>query len=192
MATPSAKRRPTLETERLVLRPFELGDAPRVKLLAGDREIAATTARIPHPYEAGMAEAWIGTHQEDFEKGTAVNFAITLKGTSELVGAIGLIVNRDHENAEMGYWIGKSYWNQGYCTEAARAVLQYAFGEQRLHRVFAHHFSHNIASGRVMQKLGMRHEGRRRQHVKKWGQFIDSEMYGILRNELESDQSPGR
>ncbi|HUI05830.1 MAG TPA: GNAT family N-acetyltransferase [Verrucomicrobiae bacterium] len=174
-----------------MLRPFELSDAPRVKLLAGDREIAATTARIPHPYEPGMAEAWIGTHQEDFEKGTAVNFAITLKDTSELMGAIGLIVNRDHENAEMGYWIGKPYWNRGYCTEAARAVLQYAFDELRLNRVFAHHFSHNIASGRVMQKLGMRHEGRRRQHVKKWGQFIDSEMYGILRNEFDSAGRPG-
>ena len=176
MAIPSAKKRPTLETERLVLRPFEPGDAPRVKLLAGEREIAATTARIPHPYEEGMAEDWIAMHQEDFEKGVTINFAITL--------------NRDHENAEMGYWIGKPYWNHGYCTEAARAVLHYAFAELRLNRVFAYHFSHNTASGRVMKKLGMRHEGRRRQHVKKWGQFIDSEMYGILRNEFESTGRP--
>ena len=190
MAIPSAKTRPTLETERLVLRPFEPGDASRVQLLAGEREIAATTVRIPHPYEDGMAEDWIATHQDDFEKGVSVNFAITLKDTSELVGAIGLMLNRDHENAEMGYWIGKPYWNHGYCTEAARAVLHYAFAELRLNRVFAHHFSRNTASGRVMQKLGMRHEGRRRQHVKKWGQFIDSEMYGILRNELESTGRP--
>ena len=186
MAIPSTKSRPTLETERLVLRPFVPGDAPRVKLLAGERDIAATTVRIPHPYEEGMAENWIATHQEDFERSVSVNFAITLKGTAELIGSIGLILNRDHENAELGYWIGKPYWNRGYSTEAARAVLRYAFATLRLNRVFAHHFSHNTASGRVMQKLGMRHEGRRRQHVKKWGQFIDSELYGILQSEFQS------
>jgi RimJ/RimL family protein N-acetyltransferase len=185
LATPSAKKRPSVETERLVLRPFELSDAPRVKLLAGDRDIAATTLNVPHPYEDGMAEKWIGSHQERFDKEEEVVFAITLKAGGELIGAIGLILKRDHEKAELGYWIGKPYWGRGYCTEAARAVLRYAFTDLRLNRVHAYQFRHNPASGRVMQKLGMRHEGRLRQHVKKWGQFVDNELYSILRSEFE-------
>jgi len=155
-----------------------------VQLLAGDRAIAATTALIPHPYEDGMAEQWIGTHQERFEKGEGVEFAIALKTNRELVGAIGLGLHWKDEYAILGYWIGKPYWSNGYCTEAARAVLQYAFDELRLNRVYAHHLRHNPASGRVMQKIGMLHEGRLRQHVKKWGEFLDVEVYGILRSEF--------
>ena len=108
-------------------------------------------------------------------------FAIVLKDDATLVGAMGLIVNRDHENAELGYWIGKPYWNQGYATEAAQAVVDYAFTALRLRRVFAHHFSRNVASGRVLKKIGMHHEGRLRQHVKKWDRFEDLDTYGIVR-----------
>ncbi len=183
LETSSVKKRPTLESERLVLRPFDLSDAPRVQLLAGDRAVAATTKNIPHPYEDGMAETWIGGHQERFEKGQLVNFAIVLKHGGELIGAIGLGLSLAQENAELGYWIGKPYWGRGYCTEAARAVLRYAFTELRLNRVHAHHWSNNPASGRVMQKIGMRHEGHLRQHAKKWGEFLDVEAYGILRSE---------
>lgn len=168
----------------MALRPFELSDAARVQLLAGDRAIAATTKNIPHPYEDGMAEAWIGSHQERFKKGQEAVFAIVLKDTGQLIGAIGLVLNLPQELAELGYWIGKEYWGCGYCTEAGYAVLRYAFGELRLHRVHAHHFSHNPASGRVMQKLGMCHEGRLREHIKKWEQFFDVEAYGILRSEM--------
>ena len=185
MPIPSTKKRPSVETERLILRPFELGDAPRVKLLAGDRDIAAMTLNVPHPYEDGMAEKWIGSHQERFEKGEEAIFAITLKTSGELIGAIGLILKLNHEKAELGYWIGKPYWGHGYCTEAARAALRYAFTEGGLNRVHAYHFRHNLASGRVMQKLGMKYEGRLRQHVKKWGQFVDNELYSILRSEFD-------
>jgi [ribosomal protein S5]-alanine N-acetyltransferase len=86
----------------------------------------------------------------------------------------------------LGYWIGKPYWGRGFCTEAARAVLRYAFTELGLNRVHAYHFHHNPASGRVLQKIGMTHEGLLRQHVKKWGQFIDNELYSILRSEFEN------
>jgi len=184
LAISSVKNRPTLETQRLILRPFTLSDAPRVQLLAGDRNVARTTKNIPHPYEDGMAEAWIGLHQERFEEGKEVVFAINLKESGELIGAIGLVLNLSQEIAELGYWVGKPYWGRGYCTEAARAVLHFAFTELRLNRVHAHHLTHNPASGRVMQKIGMRHEGHLRQHVKKWGEFFDVETYGILRPEF--------
>jgi RimJ/RimL family protein N-acetyltransferase len=189
LKTSFPKNRPTLETERLFLRPFELSDASRVQLLAGDRAIAATTKNIPHPYEDGMAEQWIGAHQERFERGQEAVFAIVLKDGSDLIGAIGLNLNLKQENAELGYWIGKAYWGCGYCTEAGHVVLRYAFDELHLHRVHARHLGHNPASGRVMQKLGMRHEGRQREHVKKWDEFYDVEAYGILCSELPEPTS---
>jgi RimJ/RimL family protein N-acetyltransferase len=177
---------PTLTTERLLLRPFSMDDAPAVKDLAGEYEIAATTANIPHPYEDGMAEAWIGTHQEAFEKGEAVSFAIALRSGGQLLGAIGLGINQANSLAEMGYWIGKPYWNRGYCTEAAGAVLEYAFSELGLNRVQARHMTKNPASGRVMQKIGMQYEGRLRQQIKRWEAFEDAEMYAILREDYRS------
>jgi RimJ/RimL family protein N-acetyltransferase len=67
---------PTLETPRLLLRPFTVADAPEVHRLAGEREVASTTLHIPHPYEEGMAEHWIGTHQEQYARGEGVHFAI--------------------------------------------------------------------------------------------------------------------
>ena len=178
------KQRPTLETSRLLLRPFTLADAPDVQRLAGDREIAATTLSIPHPYEAGMAEAWIGTHQEKFEQGILANFAIVLRAEATLVGAVGLQINPQDARAELGYWVGRPFWNRGYCSEAAQAVMAYGFDELGLHRIHACYFAHNPASGRVMERVGMRYEGRLRQHARKWGEFVDVVVHGILRSEF--------
>ena len=182
--------RPSLATERLLLRPFSLSDANDVQRLAGDRAIADTTINIPHPYEDGMAEEWIGKHQETFDQGKGVTFAITTKANGALVGAISLMSVSAGHQAEMGYWVGKPYWNEGFCTEAANAVLRYAFEQMGLVRVHAIHFSRNSASGRVMQKVGMKHEGRRAHHVRKWGVFEDLDLYGILREDWEKTTGP--
>lgn len=172
---------PTLETDRLRLRPFTAADAAEVQRLAGDRAIADTTLNIPHPYEDGAAEAWIGTHEEQFASGRGANFAIALRSDGRLLGSISLMgIDALHGHAELGYWIGKDHWGQGYCTEAGRAVLRYAFGTLGLHRVHAHHLVRNPASGRVLRKLGMRSEGCMRQHVKRWDVHEDIELYGIL------------
>ncbi len=183
------KERPTIETERLVLRPFTLDDAGEVQRLAGDKAIAATTLRLPHPYEDGVAEEWIGTHQEKFEKDELVNLAIAHRRDGHLIGAIGLTVNRDFENAELGYWIGKEFWRQGYCTEAARAVVGYGFEQMGLHKIHANHFKGNPASGSVMRKVGMSAEGVLREHVKKWDRFVDIVCYAILADEYVTSRS---
>ncbi|NEP60397.1 MAG: GNAT family N-acetyltransferase, partial [Symploca sp. SIO2G7] len=91
----------------------------------------------------------------------------------------------ENANAELGYWIGVLYWSKGYCTEAAKAVVQYGFEVIGLHRIQAAHFPHNPASGRVMQKIGMSYEGYRRQHILKWGKFEDLELYGILKSDWQ-------
>jgi ribosomal-protein-alanine N-acetyltransferase len=178
--------RPTIETERLVLRPFRLEDAPEVQRLCSAREIAAGTLTIPHPYPDGAGAAWIDSHAEAFERDKAVDLAIVLLADGALVGAIGLALERDQGRAELGYWIGVPYWRRGYATEAARSVLDYAFAEEGLNRVYAFHFTNNPASGRVLQKIGMTHEGTRRGHTLKWGEYLDSEAYAILRADWQA------
>ena len=177
--------RPTIETERLVLRPFRLDDAPDVRRLCSAREIAAATLAIPHPYPEGAAEAWIARHGNTAD---AVDLAIKRRDDGALVGAIGLQFERAHSRAELGYWIGVPYWGNGYATEAATAVLRGAF-ELGLNRVFAFHFTNNPASGRVLDKIGMTHEGTRRKHSLKWGEYLDSEAYAILRSEWLDDRA---
>lgn len=176
---------PQLTTERLILRRFTNADAAAVMRLAGDRAIADTTLSIPHPYEAGMAEEWIGTHQDAFDRKQGVTFAIVRRADGALVGAISLMEMVQGHQAELGYWIGMPYWSQGYCTEAGRTLLRYAFTDLALMRVHARRLTRNPASGRVLQKIGMRHEGCRRQHAKKWDQFEDVDLYGVLKQEWE-------
>lgn len=174
---------PILTTERLVLRPFTLADAPGVHKLAGRFEIADTTMNMPHPYPDGAAESWIGTHQKTWELGSGLTLAITLKDSGQLIGAIGLTINKDHHRAEMGYWVAVPYWGRGFCTEAARALLDYGFTGPKLNKIYATHLARNPASGKVMQKIGMKYEGCLRQHVKKWDKFEDLSYYGTLRSE---------
>jgi len=175
---------PTLQTERLLLRPFTLVDAAEVQRMAGDYDVASVTGNIPHPYEDGMAEAWINTQQPNYEAGTQATFAITSRSEGILIGAIGLIVNLQHQRAEMGYWVGKEHWNKGYCTEAASVVVRFGFEQLNLRRIEATHLARNPASGRVMQKIGMRQEGYFRQHIFKWGVFEDLVIYGLLPSDL--------
>jgi len=183
---PLMSEQPTIQTDRLILRPFTVDDAPHVQRLAGDRAVAETTLLIPHPYPDGAAEQWIGTHEAAFEKGEGVVFAITGRTDGALLGAISLDIRAAHHRAEMGYWIGRPYWNRGYATEAAAAMLDYAFNRLELNRIHAEHFSQNLASGRVMDKIGMKREGVFRRHMFRWGRFVDAVLYGILRSEYDN------
>jgi RimJ/RimL family protein N-acetyltransferase len=177
---------PILETERLLLRPFHLSDATIVQKLAGDKRIASTTFNIPNPYPDGGAEEWIATHESKYLEGKGVVYAITLKKSGDLIGAISLAILSEHNQAELGYWVGVPYWNQGFCTEAGRAILEYGFETKGLNRIHACYLSRNPASGRVMEKLGMSHEGKRRQHVLKWGVYEDLELKGIIQSDWEN------
>jgi len=180
----------TLRTERLILRPFSLVDAPHVMRLAGDRRVYETTLLIPYPYEEGIAESWISTHQAVFYEERGAIFAICLTNGS-LIGAISLSRAGPFNKAELGYWIGPEYWNCGYCTEAAKAMLKYGFSELGYHKISARHFVGNQSSGRVMQKAGMVREGVLRDEVMKDGRFVSVVLYGILRSSQNGTSAAG-
>ena len=96
------------------------------------------------------------------------------------MGAISLDLNLEHKRAELGYWVGLPFWGRGYATEAGRAMLDYGFDEIGLNRIEALYLLRNPASGRVLDKLGMMHEGVRRQHIIKWGVPEDVGLYAVL------------
>lgn len=173
----------TLETTRLILRSYQQRDIPALVRLAGAREVAATTLRIPHPYTEENAREYLELCRAESEAGPVTRFAITLRDTGEFVGGIGFRLELDHQRGELGYWIGVPYWGHGYATEAGRVMLDYGFDVLGLYRIYASHVTGNDASGRVLLKIGMQYEGRMRAHIRKWDQFQDLECYGVLKSD---------
>ena len=172
------------ENRRLLLRPLEQRDIPALVRLAGAREIAATTMKFLIPTRKTTRRN-SSPAREEFRSGRSVAFAIAMSPERELCGVVGMHMTHAHQRAELGYWIGVPFWGRGYATEAARAVVAFGFEMLGLNRIYAHHFAGNAASGRVLEKIGMRHEGRSRQHIQKWDRFIDLENYGLLRMSLQ-------
>ncbi len=173
----------TLTTGRLLLRPLRDEDGPRLAELANDRQVAEGTLALPFPYTRLHAEHFIRHEREERVKASFFACAIERREDGQLIGVIGLTFQADHRRAELGYWLGVPYWNQGYVTEAGRAMLDYGFGVLGLNRVFASHYTSNPASGRVMQKLGMHQEGVLRQHLVRFDIPRDVVVYGLLRSE---------
>ncbi len=173
-----------LETERLLLRRLELGDADRVEELASDYELAKTTLTVPHPYPVGSAADFIRSMWEAEDSGL-VAFAIVEKESESLVGIINIKQTLAYKRGELGYWVGRPFWGKGYGTEAARAVVEFGFKELGLNKVFAGAFADNPGSWRIMEKVGMKHEGTWRQHAMRDGRFVDLAYYGVLREDYE-------
>jgi|TARA_B100000809_G_C14902444_1_gene446755 RimJ/RimL family protein N-acetyltransferase len=158
-----------------------MSDAPDIQRLAGDRDVASTTRDIEHPYEDGMAEKWIKSCHDKTNSGESINFAITLATDGSFLGVIGIHPEETGKQAELGYWVGKPYWNQGYATEAVKAVVHHCFTNLEHDRVYAAHFTRNPSSGRVMQKAGMLYEGSQLGPTVKWGVVENLELYGMTR-----------
>lgn len=182
---------PVIDTARLRLRPFTLDDAAEVQRYAGDFDVARMTTSIPFPYEDGMAEQWIGTHKTALASGSELVWAIEHVEDERLVGAIGVTLDQELLAGEVGYWVGKPYWNQGYATEATMAIVVFGFEELGLHRLYARHFTDNPASGRVMEKAGMQYEGTLRHVYRNGDDWRDFAHYSILEDEYAADEYDG-
>jgi ribosomal-protein-alanine N-acetyltransferase len=152
---------PTLETERLVLRPFRLDDAGAVAMHVGNWKVARMLSRVPHPYSRAMAEEWIASQDADWQSGEEITFCIELEG--EAAGSISLR-RREERVYILGYWLGEPWWGTGYATEAARCTVHFAFEELGAEKLTARHFLDNPASGRVLEKCGFRYTGEGTEH----------------------------
>lgn len=171
----------------MILRPFELTDAEAIQRYAGDPDVATSTISIPHPYPDAAAEEFIAFTKEAAVAGRSCTFGVVRKEDGALIGSISISgLHTAHRKGELGYWIGRPFWGQGYATEASEALLKFCFEQLALNKVFARFMTRNPASGKVMQKIGMTHEGILRQGVLKYGVYEDLRVYSILRSEYES------
>lgn len=147
---------PTLATERLLLRGPVHSDADRLAELANDAGVSAMLSTMPHPYTLDHAETFIGgAVGRDWER--EPGFFIEHRNFG-LVGAIGF-KPRPNGRPELGFWLGRPFWNRGYATEAVRAVLDWARRDWRRKLVVAGHFADNPASGQVLCKAGFLYTG---------------------------------
>lgn len=151
-----AERLPTLETDRLILRPPTPEDVPDIAALADVEGVATRTESMPYPYRPEDALSWLEMIEQDNREQA---FAIQRKPDGEFLGMIGLIIGGT-DSAEVGFWLGRPYWGRGYATEALTRVLGYAFETLEYATIKAGAFLDNAASMRVQTKVGMRLTGR--------------------------------
>ena len=178
----------TMETHRLILRPFRAEDAPAMyRNWAHDRTVTEYLTWQPHESEAATAELLARWEKQTAEDPAFYQWAIELKNLGEPIGSIAAMrVNEAVESAELGWCIGRQWWGQGIMPEAGAAVIAYLFDEVGLNRVAARHDVRNQKSGRVMQKLGMTHEGILRQAGRCNAGLVDESVYSILKSEYRA------
>ena len=145
-----------LETERLTLRLPGEADAASIERLIGDWDVAQMLGRVPYPYPEGGALDWIAELRPKVAAGEALNLVLIEKARPETgaIGSVGLDTREGWEQLELGYWLGKPYWGRGYMTEAAKALVDHAFGAMDLDRIGSGHLPENLASRSVLTKLG--------------------------------------
>jgi len=145
--------RETLKTNRLVLRPLTLEDAPAFAKLANDMDIARMTASFPHPFPLLSAEFKLMHMRTLKHRALAYPYVITKTG-GELMGMVDIFKRGPNRTLELGYWLGRPYWGHGFTTEACRAVLKEAYKSLGAIRVEAGVYIDNPASLSVLYKLG--------------------------------------
>ncbi len=172
---------PSLQTERLRLRPFVADDAATIVALAGTEAMAEATISIPHPYSLTAAKTWIASLPHMFRSGLAVHFAVCTTDSKDLIGCF-ILKNIDniHQHAELECWIGKPWQNRGYATEAAKAVIVFGFEQLKLNRIYGYYISTEPQPAKLMEKLNLQHEGIMRQAVRKKSGYKDLGVFSRL------------
>ncbi|NTB95206.1 GNAT family N-acetyltransferase [Agrobacterium tumefaciens] len=148
---------PVLLSQRLVLRKPHEEDIDALAHLANNANIATMVSRMPHPYTAKDAVDFVRRSKAG-EIGKCV-YAITRMDNGEFLGCCALEPQEDEKTLEIGYWLGEPYWNRGYMTEAAHALIDMAFRTREIDQIDARCRVTNIASRRVIQKCGFQFQG---------------------------------
>lgn len=171
-----------LETPRLILREFVPEDWREVHEYASDPEVTRYMSWGPNDEAATIQFVATAIVKQKAEPRTDYDLAIVLREDGKLIGGCR-IYRKGFGMGEMGYCLHRNYWNQGYGTEAVRALLEWAFTSGGFHRVYAKCNPSNIGSARVMEKNGMKKEGYLRESQFKDGKWFDLLLYAILERE---------
>lgn len=153
--------RAQMRTKRLLLRWLRQDDAAAIQAGCNNWNVVKMLARVPHPYPDGLAEQWIAGQAEERARGSGASYAIMLDGT--FIGVVGLDRVTDGHgegtNLELGYWLAERHWGKGFATEAGHAAVSIGFADFGVPHLTSGHFTENIASGKVLEKLGFAYTG---------------------------------
>lgn len=168
---------PLIKNKRFILRKFRMSDAESLVKHANDKLVARNLSRLPHPYTAKDAKTWLKRKFQQYKQKNPKEFVFAIEIGGEAVGSIGFNKISYGHKAEMGYWLGRKYWGKGLMTEVVKHASLHAFKNFKLHRLYAHTFSHNKASMGVLLKNGFLFEGVLKKETKKGKKFFDAHVF---------------
>ena len=174
----------TIETDRLILRKFQSGDESQMfKNYCNDARVCEYLSWLPHKSESDTLMFLNACCLDKYDTGLTYKWAIVWKENNEVIGSIDVVdIQMGKLKAVLGYVLGYNYWGNGIMPEAAKAVLEHLFSEG-FKRIEAWHNVANPKSGRVMQKIGMTHEGTLKSYdMDNQGVLRDMELYAIVKN----------
>ena len=163
------------------IRPWKEGDENSLVKYANNVNISRNLRELfPHPYTLRDARTWIAFNKDMLP---ALNMAVIL--SDQVIGAIGIALKEDiyRKNAEIGYWIGEPFWGRGYATAAVRLMVDHTFLNYDVTRIYASMFEHNIASRKVLEKAGFRHEATFKKALFKNGRYADEIIMSLLKED---------
>ncbi|MEV6104201.1 GNAT family protein [Streptomyces sp. NPDC051940] len=176
---------PVLDTARLRLRPFADTDADRLFALHSSSHVMRYWDSPPWT-DRGRADLFIARCRKMEDEGSGARVVIERASDGAFVGWCGLVAwNPDYRSASLGYVLDDAMWGHGYATEAAHAVLRWAFDTLDLNRVQAETDTRNLASARVLEKVGFLREGTLREDCVVNGEVSDSWVFGLIRREWQ-------
>ena len=174
---------PTLRSARLLLRPFSEGDADAIYAIQSNPRVLRYWDAPPWT-DRGRADAFIAACRKMEEDGSGARFAIETPENGAFLGWCAMFRwNPGYKSLGIGYCLDEPVWGKGYATEAVRAMLEWAYGTLDLNRVEAELDTRNVASARVLEKLGFQREGLRREDCIVSGEVSDSWVYGLLKRD---------
>ncbi|MBQ8136259.1 MAG: GNAT family N-acetyltransferase [Clostridia bacterium] len=179
---------PVLETDRLKLRPLRMADAHDLFDYAQDPQVSKHVLWRAHT-SIQHSRQFIREIRRQYRSGFPGSFAIEWKAQRKMIGTIGYMwLNHDFHSCEIGYSLSRDYWNKGIMTEALKEVIRYTFETMHINRIEAMYEVDNPASGRVMEKAGMRYEGTLRQRVRNKEHYSDVRIYAILADDFKATE----
>jgi len=177
-------RPPTIPipSKKITIRPYRKGDERSLQKSANNKAVARYMSTLPSPYRIKDAKEWVVKCLKEYKekKQNGINMAI-VNEDRQIIGGIGLSNIEKNHKAEIGYWLNETYWGKGIITIAVRALTTFGFEKLKLKRLYAHVFSQNKASMRVLEKAGYKREGVLKKHHKKNTKYYDSTIYAKLK-----------
>ncbi|GAB3535547.1 GNAT family N-acetyltransferase [Pontibacter brevis] len=177
---------PSIETQNLLLRKVTLSDAEDVFAFTSDSRTSERLTWEPHK-DVDHTRNFLRSLIEKYEQNVAAQWAVCLRSTNKVIGFCGFInYHEEHKKGEVAYVLSPEHWGKGYLTEGLNAIIQHCFTFFDFNRIEAKCEADNIASEKVMQKVGMKSEGYMRRYIIRKGNVHDYKLYSIIKEDYSN------